>query len=276
MSNKHSTDIPAWSVLLENAVNKPGFIMKAYSTFHDYSLGNQLLAMMQCKLRGLPLGPINTFPGWKALGRGVKHGERALTLCMPITLKRRERETDHKNDSTEEGTFTSFVFKRRWFVLSQTEGEEFTTPAVPEWNGERALATLNIELIPFDLTDGNCQGFARKRQLAISPVAQLPHKTLFHEAAHILLGHTGEADFSDGEQTPVNLREVEAESVALLCCEALDLEGAEFCRGYIQDWLRRGNGNEASAIPERSAQKIFRAADQILRAGRLQPEQDDK
>jgi hypothetical protein len=276
MSNNHSTDIPAWSVLLENAVNKPGLIMKAYSAFHNYSVGNQLLAMVQCKLRGLPLGPINTFPGWEALGRSVKRGERALTLCMPITRKRRETETDTKNESTDEGTFTSFVFKRRWFVLSQTEGEEFTMAAVPEWNRERALATLNIEMIPFDLTDGNCQGFAKRRQVAISPVAQLSHKTLFHEAAHVVLGHTTEGDFSDGEDTPINLREVEAESVALLCCEALDLEGAEFCRGYIQDWLTRGNRIEASAIPERSAQKIFRAADQILRAGRLQPEQDEK
>jgi hypothetical protein len=276
MSQKHSPDIPTWSMLLTEAVNKPGLLMKAYSTFHNYSIGNQLLTVLQCKLRGLPLGPINTFPGWEALGRRVKRGERALTLCMPITLKRREAETDNKTESQEEGTFTSFVFKRRWFVLSQTEGEEFITPAVPEWNGERALVTLNIQVIPFDLTDGNSQGFARKRQIAISPVAQLPHKTLFHEVAHVLLGHTTELDFTDGEHTPINLREVEAESVALLCCEALDLEGSEFCRGYIQDWLTRGNRIEASVIPERSAQKIFRAADQILRAGRIQSEQDEK
>jgi len=43
--------------------------------------------------------------------------------------------------------------------------------------------------------------------------------------AHVLL-HTSEGDFTDTEQTPRNLREVEAESVALLCCEALNLEGA--------------------------------------------------
>jgi len=36
-------------------------------------------------------------------------------------------------------------------------------------------------MIPFDSIDGNCQGFARKRGIAINPVAQLPHKTLFHE-----------------------------------------------------------------------------------------------
>src|SRR5207302_8313136 len=103
------------------------------------------------------------------------------------------------------------------------------------------------------------------------PVAQLLHKTRFHELAHVMLGHTAEADFSDAETTPRNLREVEAESVALLCCEALNLEGADFCRGYIQNWLCPAIGYNADAIPERRAQKIFRAADQILRAGRLQP-----
>lgn len=79
-----------------------------------------------------------------------------------------------------------------------------------------------------------------------------------------MLGHTTEADFNDTERTPKNLREVEAEAVALLCCEALALEGAEFCRGYIQEWLKRSSD---SVIPEKSAQKILKAADQILKAG---------
>src|ERR1700674_5640420 len=34
----------------------------------------------------------------------------------------------------------------------------------------------------------------------------------FPESAHILLGHCAEADFQDGEKTPKNLREVEAEA----------------------------------------------------------------
>ena len=68
--------------------------------------------------------------------------------------------------------------------------------------------------------------------------------------------------------TPRNLREVEAEAVALLCCESLSLEGADYCRGYIQNWLSQRAGFDADAIPEKSAQKILRAADQILRAGR--------
>jgi hypothetical protein len=264
--SRQSADILKWSALLVEAVNKPGLIMKAYSNFHSYSLGNQLLALVQCQMRGLQPGPINTFPKWRELGRHVKRGERALLLCMPITCKRRDETTDERADG--EHTFTSFAYKARWFVLTQTEGEELQPQVIPDWDAKRALAALAIDQIPFDSTDGNCQGFARKRQIAINPVAQLPHKTLFHELAHVVIGHTTEADFADTEKTPRNLREVEAEAVALLCCESLELEGADYCRGYLQNWLYQGVGFDASAIPEKSAQKIFRAADQILRAGR--------
>jgi antirestriction protein ArdC len=252
---------PNFTTLLHEAVNKPGTIMKAYSAFHNYSLGNQLLALVQCQLRGIEPGPINTFPKWQDLKRHVKRGEKALTLCMPVTVKRKET-----NDAGEEqdASFTTFVYKSRWFVLAQTDGEAMQLPTLPTWDADKALAALDIQRIAFTETDGNCQGYARKRAIAINPVAQLPHKTLFHECAHVILGHTSEADFNDSELTPRNLREVEAEAVALLCCEALDLEGAEFCRGYIQDWLKRGT---ESAIPEKSAQKILKAADQILKAG---------
>ena len=156
MENKKSdSDIPKWSALLVEAVNKPGLIMQAYSAFHQYSVGNQLLALVQCQMRGLQPGPINTFPKWKELGRIVKRGERALMLCMPITRKRRDEEAD------EEQTFTSFIYRARWFVLTQTEGQQLEPITIPEWDAERAIAALSIERVPFDHTDGNVQGFAR-------------------------------------------------------------------------------------------------------------------
>ena len=83
----------------------------------------------------------------------------------------------------------------------------------------------------------------------------------------MLLGHTADATQAETETTPRSLKEAEAEGVALLCCEALGLPGADCCRGYIQHRLGAGN-----PIPERSAQRIFRVADQIIRAG--QPEAD--
>jgi len=273
--SKPAVDVPKWASLLVEAVNKPGMIMEAYSAFHHYSIGNQILALVQCKLRELEPGPINTFPGWQALGRTVKRGERALTLCMPVTRKVRDEQSHDDDSENEQRTFTTFMYKPRWFVLSQTAGDEFIPPCLPpEWNAEQALVALNIEPISFSHMDGNCQGYAKQRQIAINPMAQLPHKTLFHEAAHVVLGHTTEMDFADTEQTPKNLCEVEAEAVALLCCEALNLEGATYCRGYIQNWLYPMVGYNGAGIPEKSAQKIFHAADRILRAGRLQRSDD--
>ena len=88
-------------------------------------------------------------------------------------------------------------------------------------------------------------------------------QTTFHELAHVVLGHSGEGEYRDNRNTPRNLKEVEAESVALICCESLGLPGAEYARGYIQSWI------EGDVIPEKSAQKIFHAADQILKAGQF-------
>ena len=58
------------------------------------------------------------------------------------------------------------------------------------------------------------------------------------------------------------LRECEAEAVALLFCAVLELPGIDEARGYIQHWW--GQGHE---IPEPSARRILKVADQILKAG---------
>jgi hypothetical protein len=57
--------------------------------------------------------------------------------------------------------------------------------------------------------------------------------------------------------------------------ERWGLEGSDYARGHIQAWLYKGIGSDANAIPEKSAQKIFRAADQILRAGRADAEDEE-
>jgi hypothetical protein len=158
--------------------------------------------------------------------------------------------------------FVRFVYRPHWFVLAQTDGKPMPEAAVPEWNATRALSALNVTEVPFDETNGNVLGFAVGQSIAINPMNPLPHKTRFHELAHVLLGHTAEGTPHDNERTPRNLRECEAEAVALLCCAALELPGVEQCRGYIQHWHGAGN-----PIPERSAQRILKAADQILRAG---------
>src|SRR5215467_2579429 len=93
---KHSSDQVQFKKLLQEAVTKPGVLIRAYSLFHQYSLGNQILAYLQAIEQDIPLGPIASFNRWKELGRYVKKGEKAITLCMPVTCKRviKEQQTD--------------------------------------------------------------------------------------------------------------------------------------------------------------------------------------
>src|SRR5215467_3045572 len=100
--------------LLRRAVSEPGTISQAYSAFHNYSIGNQLAALIQCSLRKIPVGPISTLKDWNSKGRYVRRGEKAIWLCMPITGKKISNDETTGEESTEH---TFFVWKPRWFVL---------------------------------------------------------------------------------------------------------------------------------------------------------------
>jgi len=247
----------AWSTMLSDAVTQPGIISKCYSTFHNYSIGNQILAYSQLAARDMGLSPLATYKRWSELGRQVKKGEKAIALVMPVTIS--------KKDSAGEKTgecFQWFTLRNNWFSLDQTEGAGYVNEIpVPNWDKCKALETLNITEVRFDSPNGNSQGYAQGKNIAINPVAALPHKTRFHELAHVVLGHTIEGTMSDDDRTPKDIREVEAESVAYILCSVLDLPGLIESRGYIQSWL------SGAEISDKSAQRIFGAADKILKAG---------
>jgi hypothetical protein len=255
--NRETAPEYRWADLLAEAVSQPGIIAKCYILFWNYSLGNQMAALAQCRARGLAVGPINSYGGWQALGRQVRKGERAIWLCQPITCRRQPNDGD---DQTADA-YTRFIWKPRWFVLAQTDGAEYVPPELPGWDRERALAVLGITEETFCHLDGNCQGYSKPgRVLAINPVAAHPARTLLHEIAHIELGHH---DMS--RKLPAPLMEVEAEAIAYLVGEALGLDGADESRGYVQHWLRDAR------IEEPTARRMSHAADAILRAGRPLP-----
>ena len=255
-----NTDKTAWGTILQSAITEPGKLSAGYSAFHSYSLGNQLAAAFQLESKGLPIAPIASFRAWKEKGRNVKKGEKALALCMPVSMKG----TKHTTKGDEEFTFNRFVWRNNWFSLDQTEGEDYQNEVtIPVWDKNAALLALEITEGRFNLIDGNCQGYADSKMIAINPLAVLPHKTRFHELAHVVLGHTVENLMSDNDKTPKSIKEAEAEGVAYLLCTLLGLPGQAESRDYIQSWL------QGATIPEKSAQRIFGAADKILKAGKL-------
>jgi hypothetical protein len=251
-------DTVDFQALLTQALTQPGQLSTAYKAFHNFSILNQALAFKQCLERGLQVSPLASFNAWKEKGRMVQKGQKEISLFMPLTKK---IEAENEQGQTEEKSRTFFALKPHWFVLSQTEGNEVEFPALPAWNLSRALEALDVEKVDFEMMNGNCQGYATARKIAVNPVAAFPLKTAIHEMAHVLLGHTTEADCADSELTPRNIAEVEAEAVAYIVTSILGTPGQESSRAYIQGWL----GSEP--ITDLSIRKIFACADKIMKAG---------
>ena len=260
----HAHELGDMRTILQAALTQPGVMNQAYRAFHNYSIGNQMLAALQLFDKGLPLAPIASFNAWREKGRFVKKGEKAISLFMPISVKRRA-DKDAPADSAEAGeggTFSMFMLRPNWFSLNQTEGDEFIAESItPAWDAVTAMAALDIIEEPFEHLQGNHLGYARARSIGINPLNPLKHKTRIHEMAHVVLGHTAVADMHDDETLTRQIEEAEAEGVAYLLCALLDLPGQAESRFYIQGWLH------GAALPEKSAKRIFGAADRIMKAG---------
>ena len=252
-----------FGALLQMALTQPGIVNQAYRAFQNYSMGNQLLAAHQLMLRGLPLSPIASFNAWKEKGRIVRKGQKAIALYMPVTVKRKDEAGAVLADGEAgAGSFSLFMLRNNWFSLDQTDGEAFAPEVItPLWDAPTAMAALDVQEEKFQHVRGNLMGYARGRTIAVSPLNPFKHKTRFHELAHIVLGHTADAEMVDGAELQTAVMEAEAESVAYLLCALLDLPGQAESRNYIQGWLA------GFPLPEKSIGRIFGAADRIMKAG---------
>lgn len=277
------TNRPDWLKLFESILVEPDRIGDHYRAFHNYSLGNQALAVEQLAGRGIQISPIASFNAWKAKGRKVMKGQKAIGLWMPVTLKQKDEEGPESAVKGEkETTRRIFVMRNNWFAYSQTEIDPLALdpePAAPEgelsWDKDQAIAALGFCEEPFKMISGNTQGYAYAslKRFAVNPLAGQPQKTRFHEMAHCILHGTDEVLMVDGASLEKCIKEAEAESTAFLCCAALGLPGLEEARGYVQNWLA-GDAGAREAF-KKNAGRVFSAADKILKAGLVvhQPEE---
>src|ERR1051326_9125470 len=156
-----------WSDLLRDAVSTPGKLLEAYTAFHNYSVGNSLLALFQCYDRGITPGPLNTYKGWQQLGRQVRKGEKSIVLCMPLAYKKRaskqmqapeesgtNQPVQDEQDVCDEITRFRFSLLPYWFGLTQTDGETAFTPSIPDFDLATALQELRIQQVDFESTNG--------------------------------------------------------------------------------------------------------------------------
>jgi hypothetical protein len=250
-----------WDKLLEEALTAPGNLTGVYDRFHDYSITNMMLFLMQ----GIR-EPVASFSRWKSLGRHVLQGARAKEVIVPLLVKEPAPEDEPLEEKRERvARLIGFKVVRAVFALSDTAGAELPPIQLPGWDTQTALDKLSVRQVPFESTNGNVQGYSQGVEIAINPVAVHPEKTLMHELGHVVLGHTLPHAFDD-YQAHRGMKEFQAEATSYLVLNELgrlDDEAAAHSRGYIKHWLKD------QTPPDTAIRQVFTAADRILKAGRL-------
>ena len=264
---------------LDMALNQPGELGKFYTHFRDYSIGNQFFIYSQCLSRNLEIGPIATYNKWKELNRNVKKGleidlrtnKKALGMLWPVSFQKKDKEGNLLFDKDGNPLIINmFKVKFAHFLLCQTEGKEKPEIKNPVFDTDLLLENLGIKKVSFDMTNGNCQGFAKpnKKEIAINPIAHNKRKTLIHEVAHCILHGEDNIEFSHGSELPTDIKEVEAETVAYIVSAILgdDNENLKYARGYIQHW------KQDNKLSDDTVKRIFKAVDTILSNARPKEE----
>lgn len=235
--------------------------LTAQRRFHKYSFNNTLLIAMQRPDATQVAG----FRTWLRLRRHVRKGEKGIVIIAPVANRIRvedENGDEHVMAGTARGFRAAYVFD-----IAQTDGEEL--PAVPVERLEadapeivytqlREVAASIGYTVEEDYLDGSRNGdcnFADHHirvEVRNAPAQQV--KTLTHELAHAIL-------HGEGFGGTREIAELEAESVAFLVCDGLEIDSSSYSFGYVASWA--GGGKEAVEAIGASGQRIVRAFRQI-------------
>src|SRR5215472_13745880 len=142
--------------LLEEALTAPGHLGNVYSRFHDYSITNELLFLIQ----GLH-EPVASYSRWKSSGRQVRRGAKAKEVVVPVLINEQPPDDETLEDKCEHvGKLIGFKVVRAVFGLSDTEGKDVPGVPTPTWDLATALSKLGISEVPFESTNCNLQGYS--------------------------------------------------------------------------------------------------------------------
>ncbi|MDO8715939.1 MAG: DUF192 domain-containing protein [Dehalococcoidales bacterium] len=238
--------------------------------FHDYSIGNLILIMLQRPDATRVAG----FGTWRDLGRWVKKGERGIAIlapCMPPkgtkSTAPEDSETEEGESKEEQGEIRPLFFRVvHVFDLSQTEGKplpEFDTPVLTgEANEELFMNVMRLvkeegveaSFEPRPNQDPDIKGMYYGKTIWVKPdesrAQQL--KTLIHEAAHYYTEGVFRIARTDAETI--------AESVAFTIGSHFGFDTGTRSFPYVALWAKEKKVLEANlaAIRKVSAKIIDR------------------
>ncbi len=247
------------------------------SKFHDYSIGNLILIMLQKPDATRVAG----FSTWKDLYRWVKKGEKGIAIlapCMPPKGNKPEpteagirKENEEKQE--DETEIRPIYFKVVYvFDVSQTEGKPLPEVEVPSLTGKAneelfeqvmRLAEsqgLEVSFKSKPNQDPDIKGFYIGKTIWVRPEESRAQqlKTLLHEVAHY---------YSEGVfRIPRSDAETIAESVAFTIGAHYGFDTGARSFPYVAIWSKDKKVLEANLASIRKvSEKIFDGLEQIAK-----------
>jgi uncharacterized membrane protein (UPF0127 family) len=242
------------------------------SKFHDYSIGNLILIMLQKQDATRVAG----FSTWKDLGRWVKKGEKGIAILAPCLRPKETKPSPSENSESEnEGReekeeIRPLYFKVVYvFDVSQTEGKPLPEFEVPPFTGEaneelfnevmHLVQTQEVE-ISFESRpdqDPDIKGMYFAKTIWVRPEESRAQqlKTLIHEAAHY---------YTEGVfRIPRQDAETIAESVAFTIGAHFGFDTGTRSFPYVAIWSKDKKVLEANlAAIRKVSSKIIDALEQ--------------
>jgi antirestriction protein ArdC len=233
--------------------------------FHSYSANNIILIASQRPNATLVCG----YKGWQQkFNRTVKKGEKGIQILgfapKTITVEQEKKDelgftvydADGKPEMEEVKTKLPAYKPMYVFDIDQTEGEPLPTIYNGALQGsvrnyeafQEALAELSPVPIHFEAFAGEAMGYYDRVDKSITVKEGLSElqtmKTLVHEIAHAQM-HALAPDKPDYVPLDQATKELEAESVAFICCAFFDLDTSDYSFPYLAGWA---NDKELKAL----------------------------
>jgi len=236
------------------------------SKFHDYSIGNLILIMVQKPEASRVAG----FKTWKDLGRWVKKGEKGIAILAPC-MPPKGQKNEPKEDEEEEINVSPIYFKVvHVFDVSQTDGEllpEFEVPSLTGEANEELFERIMVVTrgqgldVNFDSRphqDPAIKGTYSGKSIWVRPeetrAQQL--KTLLHEVAHYYSENVFRIPRRDAETI--------AESVAFTVGVHFGFDSGVRSFSYVALWAEDKKVLEANlAAIRKVSTKMFDALESI-------------
>lgn len=220
------------------------------SSMHQYSQKNLRLILSQYPNASL----IASHTDWKAKGRYINKGSKAIRVYAPIFGYKKDEEGNFIKDEKGRKIPTGEIVAWRLapvFDVSQTNGKEipkqlyeltenFKSPEAftSIFNAVKKCTTATVSFGDMALSPG-ARGYyiPATHEIVLKKGMSTYHtlKTEIHEVVHSVL-HNKQNEF-----IPAAQMEFEAESVAYIVCNHFGVDTSDYSFGYLSSWTEAGS-----------------------------------